>query len=235
MINTRTAVRNTRVGLAIGRWFLILGLAFYSLMTTTPLVASHSEWRWSGFVLGLIVDAAFIMALSAESTLAKFGMTELGGWPVVFRWFTGLSSAFLNTWGSIAKSDPVGVAIHMIAPALVMILAEVGPVFMKHLAAAEASAADEKPVTAPESVAEPVPVPVPELPTVEHVAGVQPRLIEVPMPAGRLSKAEAAAIIETGWRHKLSVKEVSEAATRHAATVSAHYRRLDAKHAALAA
>ncbi|MGW6313791.1 hypothetical protein [Streptomyces sp. NPDC055099] len=133
-------IRRTRRVLTGGRWFLITGLVFYSLMTTTPFVSAHSEWQWSGFVLGLIVDAAFIMALSAESTLARHGVTKLGAWPVAFRWLTGLSSVFLNVWLSVSARDAVGVAVHLIAPALVMLLAEVGPVYMAALADAERKA-----------------------------------------------------------------------------------------------
>lgn len=44
----------------------------------------------------------------------------------------------------------------------------------------------------------------------------------------RLSKAEAAEIIEKGWRHKLSVQEVAKAATRHPATVTRQFAKLDA-------
>ncbi|MER5894737.1 hypothetical protein [Streptomyces sp. NPDC001876] len=134
------AITKTRRVIVGGRWFLIIGLVFYSAMTTTPFVSAHSEWAWSGWVLGLIVDAAFIMALSAESTLAKYGVTKLGKWPVAFRWLTGLSSVFLNVWLSVAARDWVGVAVHLIAPALVMLLAEVGPVYMKALADAERDA-----------------------------------------------------------------------------------------------
>ncbi|QNE74026.1 peptidase C14 [Streptomyces finlayi] len=138
-MDTKTITRTRRV-LVGGRWFLIIGFVFYSLMTTTPFVSAHSEWAWSGWVLGLIVDAAFIMALSAESTLAKYGVTKLGKWPIAFRWVTGLSSVFLNVWLSVEARDWVGVAVHLIAPALVMLLAEVGPVYMKALADAERDA-----------------------------------------------------------------------------------------------
>lgn len=144
------AIKTTRRVLVGGRWFLITGLVFYSLMTTTPFVSTHSEWAWSGWVLGLIVDAAFIMALSAESTLAKYGVTKLGAWPVAFRWITGLASVFLNVWLSVSDRDPVGVAVHLIAPALVMLLAEVGPVYMKALADAERDA-----LSAPQTDTEP--------------------------------------------------------------------------------
>lgn len=217
-----------------GRWFLIAGLVFYSLMTTTPFVAAHSEWSKSGWVLGLIVDAAFIMALSAESTLAKHGVTELGRWPLAFRWSTGLASVFLNTWVCIAHGDAVGVAVHIIAPALVMLLAEVGPVYMAALTRAHHLAANVP------TVAEELPVPV-ETPPVPAVAEELPDPIDVAAeftdetdhkPATtRLSKAEASAIIEQGWRHKLTADEVAKAATRHKATVIRQFRALDAAHA----
>ncbi|MEU6684403.1 hypothetical protein [Streptomyces sp. NPDC046832] len=238
------AIKTTRRVLTGGRWFLITGLVFYSLMTTTPFVSAHSEWEWSGWVLGLIVDAAFIMALSAESTLAKYGVRKLGVWPVAFRWVTGLSSVFLNVWLSVSARDWVGVAVHLIAPALVMLLAEVGPVYMAALAQAEREA-----LSAPETAAEPADgladweraildaPPVWERPT----EPVQPELPEpedapefnAPAPVAdepkRLPNAEANKIIEQGWRHKLNPVEVAAAAGRHPATVRKKFAQLDAE------
>jgi hypothetical protein len=224
----------TRKVLVGGRWFLILGLVFYSLMTTTPFVSAHSEWEWSGWVLGLIVDAAFIMALSAESTLAKYGVTQLGKWPVAFRWITGLASVFLNVWLSVSEHDWVGVAVHLIAPALVMLLAEVGPVYMKALADAERDAL-KAPETLPITGADPTPARFlyePETEpegdaelTVTHDAD----LVDVDVePAPRMSRKEANEIIEKGWRHKLNPIEVASAAGRHPATVRRKYKELDA-------
>ncbi|MEV8015671.1 hypothetical protein AB0O76_04790 [Streptomyces sp. NPDC086554] len=219
-----------------GRWFLISGLVFYSLMTTTPFVSEHSEWKWSGFVLGLIVDAAFIMALSAESTLAKYGIRKLGRWPVAFRWVTGLSSVFLNVWLSVSAHDWVGVAVHLIAPALVMLLAEVGPVYMAALADAEREALREpEPSPLPEWVAEALsepeaaPMHVPPVPltfkTPEPVQGALPES----EPAARIPNKEADEIIEKGWRHRLDPTEVADAAGRHPATVRRKYKQLDAE------
>jgi outer membrane biosynthesis protein TonB len=220
-----------------GRWFLIVGLVFYSLMTTTPFVQAHSEWQWSGWVLGLIVDAAFIMALSAEGTLAKHGVTKLGAWPTAFRWATGLSSVFLNVWLSIERRDWVGVAVHLIAPLLVMLLAEVGPIYMAALAEAEREA-----LSAPEKPAEPAPVaPEPE-PVPEPEKAPEPVQDELPEPEPepepepvaddepkRLPNAEANKIIEQGWRHKLNPIEVAAAAGRHPATVRKKFAQLDAE------
>ncbi|MGW9280738.1 hypothetical protein ACWGSA_00910 [Streptomyces diastaticus] len=252
-MDTKAIVRTRRV-LTGGRWFLITGLVFYSLMTTTPFVSAHSEWAWSGWVLGLIVDAAFIMALSAEGTLAKYGVTSLGAWPVAFRWVTGLSSVFLNVWLSVSARDWVGVAVHLIAPALVMLLAEVGPVYMAALAKAEAdarfandlaawerdalsapvSAPEPEPVPAePESLPEPETAPEPvvtatfEKPDGEPVTDTAETTPE-PEPK-RLSNAEANKIIEEGWRHKLNPIEVAAAAGRHPATVRKKFAQLDAE------
>lgn len=260
------AITRTRHVLTGGRWFLIGGLVFYSLMTTTPFVSAHSEWEWSGFVLGLIVDAAFIMALSAESTLARHGVRKLGRWPAAFRWITGLSTVFLNVWLSVERRDWVGVAVHLIAPVLVMLLAEVGPVYMAALADAEKEAvkAPEAPYVGPVTFTPLQPFAAPQTPPnvfgghvpartmhapvspdqtvlferVEPVAddvetGPHDELESAPVaePADepkRLSKAEAAEIIEQGWRHKLSPQEVAKAATRHPATVARQFAKLDA-------
>lgn len=230
-MDTKAIVRTRRV-LTGGRWFLILGLVFYSLMTTTPFVSEHSTWSWSGWVLGLIVDVAFIMALSAEGTLAKYGVTKLGAWPVAFRWITGLSSVFLNVWLNVSAHDWVGVAVHLIAPALVMLLAEVGPVYMAALADAEREALSA-PVSAPEPTADPteperLPEPEPvqeELP--EPVADEEPEPVNDH--GARLPNAEANKIIEQGWRHKLNPVEVAAAAGRHPATVRKKFAQLDAE------
>ncbi|MFF7361051.1 hypothetical protein [Streptomyces sp. NPDC008125] len=233
-MDAKTITRTRRV-LTGGRWFLIIGLVFYSAMTTTPFVAGHSAWSWSGWVLGLIVDVAFIMALSAESTLAKYGVTGLGAWPVAFRWITGLASVFLNTWLSVAARDWVGVAVHVIAPALVMLLAEVGPRYMAALAEVEREAPFA--LTAEERAQHPAF----NVQAFEELLDAQPDPIDVAQdfaaeeaPQGlirheRMPNAEANKIIEEGWRHKLDPVEVAAAAGRHPATVRKRFKQLDAE------
>ncbi|WP_327253194.1 hypothetical protein [Streptomyces sp. NBC_01244] len=232
-MDTRIITRTRRV-LVGGRWFLILGLVFYSLMTTTPFVSAHSEWTWSGWVLGLIVDAAFIMALSAESTLAKYGVRKLGAWPVAFRWVTGLSSVFLNVWLSVSARDWVGVAVHLIAPALVMLLAEVGPVYMAALADAEREASAEA-LSAPQAAEEPSRVFLDDASFLDYLSDTEPVPEPEPEPqeepettTERLSNKEADEIIEKGWRHKVDPVQVAAAARRHPATVRRKYKELDA-------
>lgn len=124
-IELRSIIRTRRL-VNFMLWFIVAGAVFYSLMTSTPLVSAHSLWSWSGWALGLLTDAAFILAISADAVLSKHGMTG-GKWAVLFRWVTGLASLFLNTWGSVAARDWVGVAIHSIAPAVLICAAEVAP------------------------------------------------------------------------------------------------------------
>ncbi len=134
---TAKQIRRTNRLLSAGTWFLIAGVVFYSLLTTTPFVADHTAhgWQKSAPLLGLMVDVAFVMALQADSVLAQLG-AKGGRWPVAFRWFTGNASVFLNTWRSIALHDAVGVAVHLIAPALLLIVAEVSPVYRRRMATA---------------------------------------------------------------------------------------------------
>ena len=111
-------------------WVIVGGAVFYSLMTSTPLVSAHSQWSWSGWALGLLTDAAFVLAISADAVLSKHGMNG-GRWAVAFRWVTGAASLFLNTWGSVSERDWVGVAIHSIAPAVLVCAAEVAPAYRR--------------------------------------------------------------------------------------------------------
>lgn len=111
-------------------WGIVSGAVFYSLMTSTPLVSSHSQWSWSGWALGLMTDAAFVLAISADAALSKHGMNG-GKWPAAFRWVTGTASLFLNTWESVAMKDWVGVAIHSISPVILVCAAEVAPIYRR--------------------------------------------------------------------------------------------------------
>lgn len=129
-------IRRTNATLTGGTWFLILGVVVFSLMTTTPFVAQHSAWRQAAPLLGLMTDAAFVMALQADSVLARYGVAEPGGWPRAFRWFTGLATVFLNVWESVQAQDWTGVAVHLVGPALLLIVAEVAPVYRRAMAEA---------------------------------------------------------------------------------------------------
>ncbi|MGW6356694.1 hypothetical protein ACWFR5_16250 [Streptomyces sp. NPDC055092] len=124
------SVTRTRKLVNFMLWVIVAGAVFYSLMTSTPLVAAHSLWSWSGWALGALTDAAFILSISADAVLSKHGLSG-GKWAAAFRWITGASSLFLNTWTSIALGDWVGVAIHSIAPVILVTAAEVAPAYRR--------------------------------------------------------------------------------------------------------
>lgn len=128
--NELTSIRRTRKTVNSMVWVIVGGAVFYSLMTSTPLVSAHSEWRWSGWALGILTDAAFVLSISADSVLSRHGIRG-GRWPTIFRWATGVASLFLNTWGSVSVKDWVGVAIHSIAPAVLICAAEVAPIYRR--------------------------------------------------------------------------------------------------------
>ncbi|MFB8211604.1 hypothetical protein [Streptomyces sp. NPDC056010] len=119
-------------------WVIVTGAVFYSLMTSTPLVSAHSQWQWSGWALGVLTDAAFILSISADAVLSRHGLIG-GKWPAVFRWVTGLASLFLNTWSSVADEDWVGVAIHAISPAILICASEVAPIYRRRFRDLETS------------------------------------------------------------------------------------------------
>lgn len=124
------SVTRTRKLLNSMLWLIVTGAVFYSLMTSTPLVSAHSQWPWSGWALGVLTDAAFILSISADAVLSRHGIA-VKGWPTAFRWVTGLASLFLNTWSSVAEGDGVGVAIHAIAPAILICASEVAPIYRR--------------------------------------------------------------------------------------------------------
>ena len=123
-------------------WTIASGAILFSLMTGSPLVSEHSHWEWTGWILPLLVDAALVLSLSADSILSRHGVHS-GNWPTAFRWITGLASLFLNTWSSLSSSDWVGVAVHSIAPLLLILSAEVAPIYRRKFHEIELSLSDQ--------------------------------------------------------------------------------------------
>lgn len=73
------SVTRTRKVVNLMLWVIVAGAVFYSLMTSTPLVSAHSLWSWSGWALGALTDAAFILSISADAVLSKHGMSGEDG------------------------------------------------------------------------------------------------------------------------------------------------------------
>ena len=134
-VQTRSAER----ALSGGTWLIVCGAMLYSILTVTPLMAAHTaeEWDWTAPILPLVVDAAVVIVVKLDDVLARLG-GHGGRWPVVLRWMTGLMTLALNTADSALKKDLVGVAVHSVAPLLLIVTAETSLAYRRAIAAAVA-------------------------------------------------------------------------------------------------
>ncbi|MGW4237860.1 DUF2637 domain-containing protein [Streptomyces sp. NPDC004749] len=132
-------VRSAERALSAGTWLIVAGAMLYSVLTVTPLMARHTaeEWAWTAPILPLVVDAAVVIVVRLDSVLARLG-GHGGRWPVVLRWMTGAMTLALNVADSALKKDLVGVAVHAVAPLLLIVTAETGLAYRRAIAAAVA-------------------------------------------------------------------------------------------------
>ncbi|MGW5332446.1 DUF2637 domain-containing protein [Streptomyces bauhiniae] len=131
--------RSAEKALSGGTWLIVCGAMLYSILTVTPLMAKHTadQWTWTAPILPLVVDAAVVIVVKLDDVLARLG-GHGGHWPIVLRWMTGLMTLALNTADSALKKDLVGVAIHSVAPLLLIVTAETSLAYRRAIAAAVA-------------------------------------------------------------------------------------------------
>ncbi|MEV7926473.1 DUF2637 domain-containing protein [Kitasatospora sp. NPDC088779] len=133
----------------MGTWTITLGAVLYSMLTVTPLMSRHTpqDWRWTAPILPLVVDAAVVIVVRMDSTLARLN-GDGGRWPAVLRWMTGVMTVLLNVGQSALDQDKVGVAVHSVAPLLLIVTAETSLAYRRTIAAAlmdrEARERDER-------------------------------------------------------------------------------------------
>ncbi|MFE5900783.1 DUF2637 domain-containing protein [Streptomyces sp. NPDC056488] len=130
-------VRSAERALSVGTWLIVGGAMLYSILTVTPLMAAHTpdEWDWTAPILPLVVDAAVVIVVRLDSVLARLG-GHGGRWPVALRWMTGCMTLALNIADSALRKDLVGVAVHAVAPLLLIVTAETGLAYRRAITAA---------------------------------------------------------------------------------------------------
>ncbi|MER7773203.1 DUF2637 domain-containing protein [Kitasatospora sp. NPDC096140] len=135
-------IRSAERALAVGTWTITLGAVLYSMLTVTPLMSGHTPtgWQWTAPILPLVVDAAVVIVVRMDSTLARLD-GDGGRWPVVLRWMTGVMTVLLNVGQSALDHDRVGVAVHSVAPLLLIVTAETSLAYRRAIAAALAARA----------------------------------------------------------------------------------------------
>lgn len=111
--------------LSSGTWTITFGAILFSVLTVTPLVemVTPDKWRWTAPILPIVVDSAVIIVVRLDGTLSRLGGNG-GFWPAVLRWMTGLMTLALNVGNSALHGDMVGVAVHSVAPLLLIVTAE---------------------------------------------------------------------------------------------------------------
>ncbi|MER8099404.1 DUF2637 domain-containing protein [Kitasatospora sp. NPDC094016] len=134
---SKEQIRSAEKALAVGTWTITLGAVLYSMLTVTPLMSGHSPkgWEWTAPILPLVVDAAVVIVVRMDSTLARLD-GDGGRWPVVLRWMTGAMTVLLNVGQSALAHDKVGVAVHSVAPLLLIVTAETSLAYRRAIAAA---------------------------------------------------------------------------------------------------
>ncbi|GLW51581.1 hypothetical protein Stsp02_72420 [Streptomyces sp. NBRC 14336] len=138
-------IRSAERSLSVGTWLIVAGAMLYSILTVTPLAAAHTpdRWGWTAPILPLVVDAAVVIVVRLDAVLARLG-GEGGRWPVVLRWMTGCMTLALNVADSALHNDLVGVAVHAVAPLLLIVTAETGLAYRRAIARAVAAVEAEQ-------------------------------------------------------------------------------------------
>ncbi|MFJ6794381.1 DUF2637 domain-containing protein [Streptomyces sp. NPDC091268] len=133
-------IRSAERALSVGTWMIVAGAMLYSVLTVTPLMTAHTpaEWRWTAPILPLVVDAAVVIVVRLDSVLARLG-GQGGRWPIALRWMTGGMTLALNIGDSALAGDLVGVAVHSVAPLLLIVTAETGLAYRRAITAAVAA------------------------------------------------------------------------------------------------
>ncbi|MBK3629157.1 DUF2637 domain-containing protein [Streptomyces sp. MBT49] len=124
---TPDQIRSAEKTLSYGTWAITAGAVLFSVLTVTPLVerVTPDGWDRTAPILPLVVDTAVVIVVRLDATVARLGGTS-GAWPAVLRWMTGLMTLLLNIGDSALKGDAVGVAVHSVAPLLLIATAEAG-------------------------------------------------------------------------------------------------------------
>lgn len=123
--NSPEVIRSAERVLSFGTWAITFGAVLFSVLTVTPLMRAHTPdgWGWTAPILPLVVDAAVVIVVRLDSTLARLD-GDGGKWPVVLRWLTGVFTLALNIGDSALSGDLVGVSVHLVAPALLIVTSE---------------------------------------------------------------------------------------------------------------
>ncbi|MEU0857431.1 DUF2637 domain-containing protein [Streptomyces griseofuscus] len=142
---SESEIRAAERTLKAGTWSITAGAIVFSVLTVTPLVRTVTPpgWGWTAPILPVVVDAAVIIVVQLDSVISKLGGAG-GAWPALLRWMTGVMTLCLNVGNSALDSDWVGVAVHSVAPLLLIVTAEAGLAYRRAISSALSRIAREQ-------------------------------------------------------------------------------------------
>lgn len=122
---TPAQIQSAERALSAGTWGITAGAVLFSVLTVTPLVerVTPPGWAWTAPILPLVVDTAVVIVVRLDSVVSRL-RTDAGRWPALLRWLTGLMTLLLNVGDSALKGDTTGMAVHAVAPLLLIVTAE---------------------------------------------------------------------------------------------------------------
>ncbi|NED13634.1 DUF2637 domain-containing protein [Streptomyces sp. SID9124] len=131
-------IRSAERALSVGTWLIVGGAMLFSILTVTPLMERHTPqgWTWTAPILPLVVDAAVVIVVRLDAVLARLG-GHGGRWPIALRWMTGAMTLALNVADSALRKELVGVAVHAVAPLLLIVTAETGLAYRQAITTAQ--------------------------------------------------------------------------------------------------
>lgn len=74
-------IRAAERTLSVGTWAITFGAVVFSVLTVTPLVerVTPDGWGWTAPILPIVVDAAVVIVVRLDSTVARLG-GDSGRW-----------------------------------------------------------------------------------------------------------------------------------------------------------
>ena len=121
-----------RLGLAL---WVVAGIALLFTMVNVTLFAVDHGVPWPiAWLLDPMASLALLVVLVGDGVLARHGVRS-GGWSHAVKFGAGAATWSMNVWASVVDRDGAGIVLHSVAPALVIGLAEVTPLYRARFAA----------------------------------------------------------------------------------------------------
>ena len=131
----RLATMSTR-GTRVLALVVVLALVFTMVNVQTFASQGHQmdtfQW-WIAWLLDPMASITMGTAIVFEWVLASYGRKEK--WLTATKWLAGVATLVMNTWSSFfgPTASLSGVVLHVVAPALLLFLAEAAPRAHRHL------------------------------------------------------------------------------------------------------